>query len=604
MRRINSSVLSSLSSDRNSVVGVMLISAVFITIVRLLGPLTIYWDMSIQLEAAHRLVEGLGLTHLVSSHFDLNQPPIAEPLTHFPPGLSILVAAFLALKVPLAIALKIIYGSVTIAGWIGWSIISSFCLSYPLALGSKLLPVNIILAAALPIFYTPPWTAQGTDILLWAGTPWVGLLLMLSRRYPLWILPTAVSGVLLAGLLSFRYASGFLLLAVPLITFYVSLPSVKSFLFRCSAFFLAFGTPFLLTSLYAAANTESNVSSTLTQALQSHGARYASSNLALLISGSVEKITASFSNLHALAGLQISAVEFLQRNYPLLNNIIGLIYSAFIVSLLIALFKYRRQHGAFLGRDISVLLTCLLISFILFSAALTFFIAYSPLEIYRYYFPVQVCFLLLAYRVATLAGFNRFLQWAIKLIIIASLSINVVLKPAYYAFEDGSIGLLSTMIGEPRSRLLDLSNMSYPSNDLLTGHTESLDFLIAAEQQAPDALFFIQAYPEYMSYAKFENPSMFRMIPDSWFWEEAYLSKATKIFWIIKNLDCPTICASQGNFNSDDPAKPISSLLSLENVTTLFANKEARILVSDLPADYKFADATNPAAQRSTLNLN
>ncbi|MEL6383761.1 MAG: hypothetical protein AAFQ89_15160, partial [Cyanobacteria bacterium J06626_18] len=98
----------------------MMIAAVYVTLIRLLGPIQIHWDLSVQLDAAHRLAKGLGLTNAFSSQLDLNQPPIAETLTHFPPGLSLLVAGFLYFKIPVEVALKIIYGLATMAGWFCW----------------------------------------------------------------------------------------------------------------------------------------------------------------------------------------------------------------------------------------------------------------------------------------------------------------------------------------------------------------------------------------------------------------------------------------------------------------------------------------------------
>jgi hypothetical protein len=96
-----------LSAGNRNVFGTILLSAALVILLRLFGPLIIHWDLSIQLEAAYRLIQGLGLTNAFSSQFDLNQPPISEYLVHFPPGLSLLVAAFLFLKIPLAIALKL-----------------------------------------------------------------------------------------------------------------------------------------------------------------------------------------------------------------------------------------------------------------------------------------------------------------------------------------------------------------------------------------------------------------------------------------------------------------------------------------------------------------
>ncbi|MCA1991584.1 MAG: hypothetical protein LDL41_05985, partial [Coleofasciculus sp. S288] len=65
-----------LSQDNPKVFGLMLISAFFVTLARLLAPVEMNWDEAVQLEAAHRLVKGLGLT---STFFPPPYAPIEIP---------------------------------------------------------------------------------------------------------------------------------------------------------------------------------------------------------------------------------------------------------------------------------------------------------------------------------------------------------------------------------------------------------------------------------------------------------------------------------------------------------------------------------------------
>jgi len=46
---------------------------------------------------------------------------------------------------------------------------------------------------------------------------------------------------------------------------------------------------------------------------------------------------------------------------------------------------------------------------------------------------------------------------------------------------------------------------------------------------------------------------VFLKFTDSSFWNHAYLSQSTKVFGVFNNKECPSICASGGNFNSDKP---------------------------------------------------
>ena len=227
------------NGGNQTVFRIILLSALCVTLIKLFSPLVIHWDLSIQLETAYRFVRGLGLTNAFSSQFDLNQPPASEYLTHFPPGLSLLVSAFLFLNIPLAVALKTIYASTTMVGWLGWSIIGARCLSGPMRIASRSVPVHLMIAAILPILYTPSWTNQGTDIFLWAGVPIVLLCLLTSSRYRLRLILTVLPGLMVGLLLSFRYASAFLLIAALLLIFHQENPKLRATLTRYATFFIA-----------------------------------------------------------------------------------------------------------------------------------------------------------------------------------------------------------------------------------------------------------------------------------------------------------------------------------------------------------------------------
>ena len=584
-----------LSGGNRNVFGIMLISAACVTLIRLFGPIRIQWDLSIQLEAAYRLVQGLSLTNAFSSQLDLNQPPISEHLTHFPPGLSLLVAAFIYFGIPLVVALKIIYCLTTIIGWFGWSIIGSRCLVQPIKIFSRSFQANLMIASILPIFYTPSWTNQGTDIFLWAGTPIVVLLLLHSFGNRFWFISTILSGLTFLLLLSFRYASGFLLLAALPIIFYIDFPNIKALFIRYCTFASSWLLLIIPMSLYIMRVSETgfnHISSN--DLLQTHGARYLNSNLLDSIFQSIEKNIYSLSNLYILTGINTNKLESWVDSNSMISTFIGLVFLFFLSTFSLILVRYKRSHGNFLGGKVSILLLCVMISLILFSAILTFFISYSPLEVERYYLPVQPCTIFLGYRIATLADFNRLFKQLSTLFIFVFVLYNLVLRPIYYFIIDETQDIMSLVLAAGTEKITDIR---YPSNEITTFDQDSLNFLITTEKQEQNALFFIQQYSLYMSYANFRDPLKFRRISDSSFWHDAYLSKATKIVWVVNHNLCPSICASPGNFNSDSPEIPIQSLSSLPNLKTVFQsseNEEVVVMVSDLPTGYRFSKNSSP----------
>lgn len=576
------------SSGNKRVFGVMLISAAFVTLLRILGPVMVHIDLSVQLEAAYRYVQGLGLTNAFHSQFDLNQPPISEYLTRFPPGLSLLVAAFLYLGFPLAITLKCIYSLTTIIGWIGWASIASCCLIRPLEIGRKFIPTDICIAALLPIFYTPSWTKQGTDILLWAGIPFFMLLLLYPFGNRFWLHAIAFSGLILAFLISFRYAGGFLFLAALLIIPYVELPNIRSTLIRYGAFCLSFFACFLPTVLYVklapSAEFDEVADKSIIQSHLSKSLSQSSLEPGSLdwIFASAEKLVSSLSDLYTLTGIYPGRIESMLERNATIGDFLGFSLALLLIFLCFTLIKNEDKYVTFGRKDIPIALLLVLISFVLFSCIITFLLGYSLLGIGRYYIPVNICLILIAYRLVTLNGFYKTIKRPFIGLVLSFILYNGVFLPLDYFF-DSDRDLASLILASGPSRRL--SEMNYPSNEIKTSNQEAVNFLKMAERLNPDALFFIQKYPYYMNYYNFMNPSNFRKVSGSKFWENAYLSRATKTFWIINDDDCPSIC------NARKPNIPIDSLSSLPNLKTVFVGQSGRpvIMTSELPAGYRFS---------------
>jgi len=588
----------------------MLLSAAFVIIVRLLGPLRIQWDLSIQLESAYRLTQGYGLTNAFSSQFDLNQPPVSEYLTHFPPGLSLLVAAVLATGVPLAIALKIIYATTTVIGWIAWAAVSSRCLIGPIKLGSLAIPLNLAIAACLPFFYTPSWTIQGTDTFLWAGVPIVILLLCRIRTPSADAKPADFSpaglgqDVLFAGLAGLtigllvlaRYPSMFLLPSALLIVLCLDFSRAAILVKRLVAGAVSASIIIAPIAVYIRWASQINASTAVSSnnILQTHrGLAYRSTvtdpTMLETISTSLGNLLASFSGLYRLTGLNISPLEDFFDFMPILGDILGIAFFSGIVALLAYLF-YLKNYRSLTRVDIPIALLCLVTSFVLFGIVLSIVVVYSPLTISRYYVPVIYCLVLVAYKIAALVDINSIVRrLAIGLVIVFVL-FNVVLKPLDRLFFDSEKGLMFAVLAMETT----LDDIPYPSNQLLSFHEESRSAIAAIEAEEPNALFFVQSYPLYLSYVTFEDPLKLRRIADEAFWESAYLSEPTKIFWVTNLEDCWLICPSQGNFNSDYYGDEIEILKTLSNLETVFTSTQSGtvIRVSDLPAGYQFSNGT------------
>lgn len=591
MPRLNTN-FTRLSGENSGVLVTLLITAALIILIRLFGPLPIEWDLSIQLEAAYRLAQGLGLTNAFSPQLDLSQPPISETLVHFPPGLPLLVAAFMRLGIPLLIALKIIYSLTTVIGWLAWSAIVSRCLVGSFRLGKYTLPLNWVIAVILPLFYTPAWTLQGTDIFLWAGTPIITLLLLYGFKERLYPIATIFMGIVVGLLLSFRYASGFLFISVLITLFYYFFPRLKSAVTNCCIFVLSTTVVMIPTFLFINVAKGKSDANAFDNLLYNHGAKYLSQSFGSWLLQSVNALFSGFSGLYFLTGIDARKIQETLLNYPALNFFIGFVFFLFFLSFPMIFVKYKRDcenRGRSNCRtlEIPLLLSILIFSFIVFSFPIAFKLTYNPLLFERYYLSLRFCLVLIAYKLLAASSFFPPYRQMARILIAAFIAYNLLAAPLYHAFNSGIKSLPSLFFGFPPSVYHDIP---YPSNRLMSGRDEVLSFLIELENENPDALFFAQSYASYMSYINFKDPSKFRRIPDHPFWENAYLSKASKVFWISDFEDCPQICASAGFFNYDSYENAILALASLPNLKVVYQSPTGNttIMVSDLPAGYRF----------------
>lgn len=594
MARLNATI-SRLSGANSSVFITILVTAALVTLIRLFGPLLVSWDLSIQLDAAYRLAQGLGLTNAFSPQLDLSLPPISETLVHFPPGLSLLVAASLRLGMSMAIALKTIYSLTLVIGWVAWATVASRCLVKSVRVGTQTIPLNLVIAVILPLVYTPSWTIQGTDIFLWAGTPVVSLLLLHGLKSRFSLVATALLGLAIGLLLSFRYASGFLLLAAFLVIIYRFFPRIKSIIISCCIFITSTALVVFPVFLFNNAAQAQAEASSLSDLLYDHGTKYVDDSAEQWLSQSLDTIFSSFSSLYFLTGIDPRRIQDFLAENSLLSFWIGLGLLLLFLSIPVFLLRYKKaclDHGRLDSPDVDIplLLSNLIVSFIVFSSATAFVLTYSPLEDERYYYPLKICLILIAYKLLTLPQFFPLYKQMAKALVIIFVLFNLVLAPAYYLVDYGAQSLAALPFGlEPKRNF----EVLYPSNAILTEDKETLQVLAELSNQNPNALFFAQHYPKYMNYLNPGNPWQLRRIPDEEFWEKAYLSRSARLFWITNEAECPLICYSRGFFNQDGNKKTIAEFESLPDLKTVFvsSNGQTKIMVTDLPAGYQFASS-------------
>ncbi len=580
------SIYVELGKGNLKVFGVILLSAALVLLVRLFSPLVGGWDANIQIEAAYRFADGLGLTNAFFSKFDLNQPPTSRHLTHFPPGFSLLLSSFLSFNISVAVALKIIYGLSTLVGWLGWGVIGSRCLVGPIKIGTKSIPLHLAISAILPILTTPIW--QGTDIILWAGVPVVCLLLLCRSTSKWWIASTVTSALVFMILVSFRYAASFLLIYVLLIALYVELPNIKSAFRRIFLFLstcLLSALPFLL---YRWQLSETKLSE-ISNFSQTHKSVSGYTSWDFFELGSLlwHRYMTGLSNLYALLGIWNRPTSRKLAEMPQLSHLLGLLCLCFLTVFLFHVLKHVKQKNNLYEKDIIVVNTCLIASHFIFGTLLLFVIFYSPLQIDRYYVPVRSCLILTLYRAVGFIDFNQLLKRISLSLILVFVFFHIVVKPAYHIATDGSNALFPLLL---KSDVYSSKNSKWSVNSLLNIRSETAEFLAGTKQNDVNSVFFIQEYPYYITYENLHRSLEFRLIPDRSFWQQAYLDRPTRVYWVTNYERCPLICPSLGNFNQSDSRSPIPELMSLPNLETVFvsSSEQTKVMMSDLPTGFRF----------------
>jgi hypothetical protein len=555
------------------VLGIFLLSALLITVARVLAPFEVGTDQSVQLEAAQRLTEGLGLTTTNdASHRgdDLSEAPAPGYLVQWPPGFSLVVAGFLLAGVPLLAALKIIYGTMTLLGWLGWALVASRLAREPIRVGTRAFNLHYLLAALLPILTTPSW--KGTDIFLWGGVPFFVLLVLRSSQSRRYFVPLIAAGLLFGFLCAMRYASAFLGLAAVLILFQASYPRIRPFLKRL----IVFSSPSLIVAISLVAYMQ----------IASQGASGFPAQLSAkagLLGGMSGKVQGILNGLPVVSNL-IFGIPLLDQlvtsvNSKALNYMVGVLCLLVVVSLPVIVLKTRDRTDQRPQDSLALSLSFLPLSLTIFLILTRLMSDSSLFKIRRYYEPLILCSILIFYEIAIRQSGRRMVKAAALGVVALFAAYLLIFNSALIFMPERRAQVVQSVLSftpaaSPRQNSTS-QRIGYPAWGIYSWKEGSRLKVKQLYEANPEALFIAQEYP-ILIYDRFVEggPTPGRDIidyPGIRYLKRAYTSKPIKVFWIVMEAtDFSFIDESQLKLIHDDPVE------------------KTKIYESDLPAGYKF----------------
>ncbi|CAF0703464.1 hypothetical protein [Candidatus Methylacidithermus pantelleriae] len=559
------------------------VSALIVAVVKFFSPWTLSWDEACQHEVAHRLVAGLGLTSTFLSipSEDLCQDPLPRPYFHHPPGYSLLIAALLTLKLPILPSLRVLSFALTLGGWIGFGRIARLLFPAPEHPNERA-TFPWMAAWIIPWLWSPWW--RGTDLYLWALTPWVLLIGSLpGKAYPYATFTRALQdaflGMLVGILYWIRYASLFLLVWFHL-WILIDTDCPRRFLIRrWICFWLGFSPLFFLLQFFQRI-AETNHRGLIAPFLTIGGFGEVGSRLKELL---LELGNTAQPFFFFLPG---SWRRELVQGWPSCL-FLWLLAVALLLWPFFLLRKDRLAPSSPQRRLLKACLWAILANFLTLSLAE---LASHDMEQGkipflledRYFWPVGACYPLVG--IAALTGWRSgkaLARWA-----------TAIFSPQWRAITTlvSLLALAGLFIRQPlrqwTAKALDeaLRSMERPRNVFVTGKEKSKRYVHLLARSHPGAAFYIEDYPFYaFDWDPFHNP--LRPIPPPSFWQHAWCSCSKELFWILGQ-------SSPGAFSpkSSGYRKPLGNLgkhFSVELVT-FFPEEEVAIFHSVVPAGYRF----------------
>jgi hypothetical protein len=558
-----SSAVLKLSAAGKQIVRIIMVSALLVTAARILAPLEVGKDQGTQLEAAQRLAHGLSLTttaDILPSSFDITSAPQAKPLTWFAPGFSVIVAAFLALGLPLFVSLKAIYSAVTLAGWAGWSVLAGVFLANPIRFRSTGYPIHWIMAALIPVWFTPSWS--GTDIFLWAAVP--ALVLLMRRAAESRGAAAAVTaGFIFGAACAIRYAGAFAAPAALLILLQAAFPDIDLFLKR-SAVFLA-AALIVVAPVAAFILTSPGEGETPVTGIYEHPIESAEAGNILFFAQYASPLIFG----HSLPTSVVASLPVKPLPY-----IAGGVFLVIVLLAPFVLWKWYGLHNNLL----------LMLSLLPFSLAV-FLIVVSRgwlLGIPRYYQPVALCGVFIWYVIASAKAGNRIAIHLARAIVAGFLFYICVYMPAFLLTPSKRLVLskivLDFMPSNPGVRQTTSETVTYPQYDKLYSRKESSRAKLRELYRSyPEALYFTDSYPFYIFDGMQGGPrpgEQLRDLPPENYWQRARMTTPAKIFWIVDTESAVQFVPL--SYRKKIHSDPVEGTVIFE---------------SDFPAGYQFASA-------------
>jgi hypothetical protein len=539
---------------------------------RTFAPFEVAKDQAAQLEAAHNLVEGKGLTttEVVSTSPDITDNPSPKYLTWWPPGFTLIIALFLWLGLSLLVSLKLVFSLVTIVGWVGWGIIASRMLTGPMRIFGRAYPLHVIIAACLPVFFTLGW--DGTDIIMWAGIPFV-LLLLVQQSQKASYVSLISSGLLFGALYAIRYSSLFLGLAALITLVQVCWPDYRSSLKRFAVFvlssFILILPTYIYSKLFAVGVSGISDRATLTRI---------TSSLSVVFDGILQKLPMT---AHMIFGNPVPDQILFQLNSRPLLYVSGLICVAILVSVPFILIHTNQAAGKRFQTDLALSVWLLPISLLATLVAINFAVRLGLVGVRRYYEPLALCGLLIFYQLATVRVTQRAIAYASRTVVLAFLIYVCVFLPSLAFMPDRSGRLVKTVLGfvPPNDvRYKGTSyRVSYPEFTIYSNKESGKQKLRELAEADPEALFFVEEYA-YFVYDGFCDGGpvpgkTLRVFSRPDYWSKAYTSRAVRVFWVVnENTDLDFLDDSSQHVVFSDPVE------------------RTKIVQTDFPAGYRFVN--------------
>jgi hypothetical protein len=503
--------------------------ALLITVARAMAPFEIGKDQALQLQAAHRLVNGQGLT---TPYFaaplprDVSVAPEPKFLTWWPPGFSLLVAGPLALGIPLGVVLRLVFGTATLLGWLGWGVLIARFMSRPLRIGSRLYHLQLPLAALLPLFTTPPWT--GTDILLWAGIPHVFLLLLSPAHRRARMLPILAAGLLVGALVAIRYASAFLAVAACLILVQVNIHRLRSSFRQLVVACVAALALIVPTAIYIW--TFSPVGAPVPEYISGVPdlSEAATSVLRIYEKLSVLSVLVVGSDL----GVKVCSVA----GSPALSAAVGLLSFLVVASVPLVLARYRAERPVVFRDDAALSLSLLPVSLVAFLLCVRMVSEGEFFGIARYYTPLGLCTVLVSYELLTMRPSNRVVKCAAAAIFSCFLIYLLVYLPAGLLVPSRRADLVRSVLGYTPAQTTRFTSTSvdltYPSGEVFSLKEASKRVVSDLSAASPGAIFFVGNYPFYVYDGGEFGSADVRRLPPNDYWGHAFTSREIRVFWV------------------------------------------------------------------------